>query len=259
MGLVSEGINDVRAFKLPAGVWADGESSELPRSALVQWTSRWIDKFYQVYVNGRFAGATTDTEQREMIVLAPSSFESSVRIEIFAVDAGEADVDFSCELADSRRDSGRVKISLLRSQQLPIDARAEIYSDGGSGQIDYQNDLTDGKMLVWPDRQDKAGFGLSRFGTSDFGRDWSSAVGFGGGCFGLGEFGADADAIEWVSEQLSAGEYKFGMKIIDGFGNESAAAETGGIVVLPGAKGAEGLEVLSFDEEENKLELQIQN
>jgi len=259
MGLVSEGIDNVRAFKLPIGIWADGESSELPRIALVQWKSSWIDKFYQVYVNGRFAGTTTDAEQREMIVQVPSSFESSVRIEVFAVDAQEADIDFSFELEDSRRDSGRVKISILRSQELPLDARAEIYGDCGSGQIDYQNDLTGGELLIWPSRQHKAGFGLSRFGTSDFGRGWSAAVGFGGGCFGLGEFGADADTIVWVSEQLSAGEYRFGVKIIDGFGKKSAAAETGGIVVLPAAKGAEGLEVLSFDEEENKLELKIRN
>ena len=259
MGLVSEGINDVRAFELPIGAWADGKCLTLPRVALVRWKSSWSDKFYQVYVNGRFSGTTTDAEQREMIVQVPSSFGSAVRMEVFAFDAQEADIDFSSELADSRRDSGRVRISLLRNQGLPVDARAEIYGDGSSGQIDYEDALNDEVLLIWPSWQDKAGFGLSSFGQSDFGRDWAAAVGFGTGCFGLGEFGADADAFEWVSEQLPAGEYKFAVKIIDGWGNKSGAVETGGVVVLPAAKGAEGLDVLSFNTEENKLELKVQN
>jgi hypothetical protein len=259
MGLVSEGINDVRAFELPLGIWADGKCMLMPRVALVRWKSSWIDKFYQVYVNGRFSVTTTDAEQREMIVQVPSSFGSAVRMEVFAVDAQEADIDFGSDLAASRRDSGRIRISLLRNQGLSVDVRAEIYGDGGGGQIDYKNALNDEALLIWPSLQDKAGFGLSRFGQSDFGRDWAAAIGFGAGCFGLGEFGADADVFEWISEQLPAGEYKFAVKIIDGRGNKSAAMETGGVIVLPAAKGAEGLDVLSFDTEENKLELKVQN
>ncbi len=54
---------------------------------------------HQVYVNGRFAGATIDAEQRQMIVQIPTSFESAVRIEVFAVPPKELHIDLSAEIA----------------------------------------------------------------------------------------------------------------------------------------------------------------
>ena len=221
----------------------------------MEWKSDWQDKFYQVYVNGRFAGATVDTEQRRMIVFLPSSFGSSVRIEVFAVDAAEADVDFGSELAKSRGQSGRVKIGLLRSQEMPAGAKAEIYFDNGSGQIDYDRPINDEPIPIWPVWQEKCGFGLSGFGEGDFGREWSAGVGFGAGLFGQGEFGVDAEMIEWVSPELAAGKYKFGIRIIDENGNVSEASETDEIIVLPAAKGVEDLQIVSF----NKLENNIRN
>ena len=215
------------------------------------------DMFYQVYVNGQYAGATADSQQRQMIVPVPSSFESAVRIEVFAVEAMQAHMDLSKELVSPPAGSGRVRISLLRSQNLPSDATAEIYFDNGTGIIDYSQPLSNRPIRLWPAWQDKAGFGMSRFGTGDFGYDSAAAVGFGKGCFGQGQFGLDADAIEWISPLLIAGVYKFGVKITDGAGNKSSACETEAITVIPAARPAEQVSISSFDKQTNELVLNI--
>lgn len=255
MGFVSSGIDKVRVFELPMGVWADGGVVAGPRVCLVRWRSSWADKLHQVYVNGRYAGTTVDCEQRQMVVQAPSCFERAVRVEVFAVEPNEADVDFGEELEGDEGDSGRVKLRLLRSQSLPAGARFEVYFDGGTGEVDYEQPIGTGR--VWGHRQDKAGFGLAGFGEGDFGYEWAGGVGFGRGGFGLGEFGVDADIIEWVSPALEAGVYKFGVRVIDERGNESAVSETEEVTVIPAARPANGLRVLSFSEETNEMAIGV--
>ena len=259
MKLISEGIENVRAFELPAGIWANGDCVGTPRTALVKWANKTNqgEMFYQVYVNGQYAGATVDNQQRQMIVPIPSSFESAVRIEVFTVEAAQAHTDFSKELVRAPAASGRVRISLLRSQNLPSDATAEIYFDNGTGVIDYSQPLSNRVIRIWPAWQDKAGFGMSRFGAGDFGYDSAAAVGFGKGSFGHGQFGLDADTIEWTSPLLMAGVYKFGVKITDGAGNKSSASETEPITIIPAAKPAEQVSISSFDKQTNELVLNI--
>jgi len=260
MGLISTGIEKVRAFELPAGIWADGECVEAPRLALVKWSAKanLSDMFYQVYVNGQYAGTTVDNQQRQMIVPIPTSLESAVRIEVFAVEAEQADIDFSNELINPPTTSERVRISLLRSQNLPSDATAEIYFDNGTGEVDYGTPLTNSPIRIWPAWQDKAGFGMGRFGVGDFGYESAAAVGFGKGSFGYGQFGLDADTIEWISPPLQAGVYKFGVKIIDGAGSQSSVSETEPITVIPAARPAERVSISSFDKQTNQLVLEIQ-
>jgi len=259
MGLISSGIEKVRAFELPASIWVDGECVEAPRVALVKWSSKanLSDKFYQVYVNGQYAGTTVDNQQRQMIVPIPTSLESAVHIEVFAVEAEQVDTDFHSELARLRANSGHVRISLLRSQNLPSDATAEIYFDNGTGEIDYDKPLSDSPIRIWPAWQDKAGFGMSRFGVGDFGYESAAAVGFGKGSFGHGQFGLDADMIEWISPPLWAGVYKFGVKVSDGAGNQSSASETEQITVIPAARPAERVSISSFDKQTNQLILSV--
>ena len=255
MGLISSGINGVRVFELPIGVWADGGVATGPRVCLVKWRSAWADKVHQVYVNGRYAGATVDCEQRQMIVQTPDCFDRAVRVEVFAVEPGEADVDFGDMVDGCEGDSGRVRLSLLRSQRLPACARFEVYFDGGSGEIDYENPIGGGQ--IWACLQDKAGFGLARLGEGDFGREWAGGVGFGRGGFGLGEFGVDADVIEWVSPVLEAGVYRFGVKIFNETGNESVASETGDVTVIPAARLAVELAARSFDKDTHVMVIGI--
>ncbi len=257
MGLISSGIEKVRVFELPSGIWEDGESVNVPRTVLVKWYSGLKDKLYHIYVNGKYAGMTVDSQQRQMIVQVPESFESGVRIEVFAVEPEEADIDFSDEVDLSTWQSGRVKLRLLRSQKLPVDSSVQIYFDNGTETIDYENPLSNLPLRIWSAWQDKAGFGMSEFGSVDFGFDSAAAVGFGKGSFGSEQFGADADVFEWISEQLSCGRYKFGIKVIDGAGNESSGIETGEITVIPGAMPAVGVDISSFDKMTNQLVLSI--
>lgn len=257
MGPVRTSIESVRAFELPSGIRADGSSVPTPGSALVKWRSGLQNLFYQVYVNGRFAGASIDSEQRQMVVPIPTSLESPVHIEVVGVEAEQAHADFSSELEQSQADSGRVRIVLLRSQSLPIGATAQVYFDNGTGQINYDDPLTGSPIQIWPARQDKAGFAMSGFGLGDFGYDSAAAVGFGRGGFGNGQFGLDADTIEWISPPLKGGIYKFGVRISDEFGNQSSAVETEPITVTPAARPADELRVMSFDNQTNRLLLEI--
>jgi len=259
MSLYSNDIDSVRAFDLPAGIRSDGQFLKEPHVALVKWRSTWSDKFHQVYVNGRYAGTTFDNEQRQLIIPIPTTSECPVRIEVFAVEPEYADTDFSSELDRPPVDSGRVSVTLLRSQNLPIDATAQIYFDNGTGQVDYENPITNTPIQIWPAWQDKAGFAMSRFGLGDFGWDSAAAAGFGKGSFGYGQFGLDADKIEWTSPILPRGTYKFGIKVRDASGRQSTSSETGSITVTPAARPAEGLSVFSFDKQTNQLVLNIEN
>lgn len=259
MSLISNGIELVRAYGLPAGIYTDGKASEAPRVALVKWKSTWSDKFHQVYVNGRYAGTTLDSQQRQMIIPIPTSLESAIRIEVFAVNAEDASIDFCHELVQSSINNGRVKFTLLRSQNLPIGATMDIYFDDGTGDIDYDHPLNDSPICIWPTWQDKAGFGMSQFGLIDFGYDSAAAIGFGKGYFGHGQFGLDADVIEWTSPSLPAGVYRFGIKVRDDSGLQSTSSETEPITVIPAPRPAEKIRVSSFDNETNQLVLEIEN
>jgi hypothetical protein len=104
MALISDGIDKVRAIKLAGGIRADGRSFATARFALVRWRSSWSEKFHQVYINARYGGTTVDSSQRQMVVPVPASEKTAVRIEVFAVEAGEAHIDFSGEAAFSKLD-----------------------------------------------------------------------------------------------------------------------------------------------------------
>ncbi|MBN1796730.1 MAG: hypothetical protein JW804_08655 [Sedimentisphaerales bacterium] len=254
--LISEGIEKIRVIELPAGFSTDGRYCPCYRVALVKFKSSWTDKLYQIYINGDFSGSTINLQQRQLVVPVPSSFETAVRIEVFAVQPEDAYVDFSGEFSGGYS-SGRVKLKLLRSQNLPPDSIIQIYFDNGGGIVDYENPLNDQPIPVWPNRYDKAGFGMCEFGNSDFGYDSAAAIGFGMGDFALGMNGLDADSIEWISEPLPKGTYKFAAIITDKNGKVSSAAETDSLNVIPSATPAEGLEVVSFNELNNELTLSI--
>jgi hypothetical protein len=257
MPFLREGIENVRAVFLPDAIAADGGRAAFSRTALVTWKSCLEDVLYQAYLNGCFAGATVDSQQRQLVIQIPSSFEAAVRVEVVAVEPTDAHLDFAHEIGYSAVCSARVKLTLLRSQTLPAAAVANIYFDNGTGGIDYSTPLNDAPIPLWPCWQDKAGFGLAQFGTGDFGYDAPAAIGFGKGVFGRGQFGLDADTIEWISPALPLGAYRFGVKVVDAQGNESLASETGPISIIPAARPASQLDVVTFDEQTNELTLSV--
>lgn len=257
MSFVREGIENIRVFALPDGVWADGRCATVFGTALVTWYSPHMGMFHQVYLNGRFAGTTLDAEQRQLAVQAPCSLESAVRVTVIAVMPADAHVDFAGDLERPAVCSGRVALTLLRSQTLPLGATANVYHDNGTGQLDYTRPLNSAPIPIWPCVQDKAGFGMSQFATADFGYDSAASVGFGKGALGRGQFGLDADAVEWLSPALPTGKYRFGVRITDACGNEGAAAETAQIAVMSPARPAVALDIAAFDQQTNELTLAV--
>ena len=257
MHFLRDGITSVRASSVPDGIAADGASTAFSHVALVSWRSSHAEMIHQVYMNGQFAGATVDPDQRQLVVHAPASLLSAVRVEVIAVEPEDAYADFSHELGQSPSDSGSVRLILLRNQDLPIGATANIYFDHGTGQIDYASALNGSPISMWPCLQDKAGFGTAQFGAGDFGYDSAAALGFGRGAFGRGQFGLDVDAIKWVSPPLPVGTYRFGVKITDSWGNESLASESEAIAVMPAARPAASLDIVTFDQQTNQLVLSV--
>ncbi len=255
MSFVHDAIDDVRVSALPDGVQADGRYAAVSMAALVTWRSSHAGMLHQVYLNGRFAGATLDAEQRRLVVQAPVSFHSAVRATVVAVAPADAHVDFANDLEQAVACSGRVRLTLLRDQTLPFGATANIYHDSGTGQIDYIQPVNSAPIPVWPCMQDKAGFGMAQFATDDFGYDSAASVGFGKGAFGHGQFGVDADLIEWISPAMPVGKYRFGVTITDASGNESSAGETAQITVVPAARPAVALDVATYDQQTNELAL----
>ena len=251
MGAISDGIDRVRVFALAAGVAVDGSAVHEPMHAMVVWRSSHADKLHQVYVNGRLAGVTHDCGERRLVIGLLSSWTAGLRVEVFAVPPGEAHADLGGSL-ESQQSQGRVEVGWLRRTGLPFGGAVRVYSNGGDGEIDYGPAASEA-IEVWPVWQDQGGFGMSRFGSSDFGYDGSAAVGFGCGLFGEGEFGFDADAMRWVSGELEDGVYRFGVKVADAFGNESGGLESGEVVVVRKAGGVGEIVIESYDKGSGEL------
>jgi hypothetical protein len=229
----SEGISKVRAFALSAG------------AAVVKWHSTSSDMLHQVYVNGRFAGATVEPMQRQLIVAIPLSVKTAVQIEVFAVEPEYSDIDYSA----GQSQSGRAKIEFPRTDNLPTGGNVDYYLE--------ENKLSNRSIRIQPEFADKGGFGLSSFAMSDFGYDGSAAMGLGKGNFGVGWFGFDCDMLCWQSGQLEAGRYKFDIKITDKLGNETdEQIETEEMAVIPPATPAKKLIIKSFDKQSGKLILE---
>jgi hypothetical protein len=257
MSFRREGIYSVRAVVLPDGIAPDGAHAAVSRAALVTWCSSNEGMLHQVYVNGQVGGVTLDAQQRQLVVHAPSSFQTAVRVEVIAVKPKDAHEDFACQLERPASGCGRVKLVLLRSQTLPAEARANFYFDNGTGEIDYMQPLNACPIPLWPCPQDKAGFGTARFGTGDFSYDSAASVGFGKGNFGRGQFGLDADTLTWISPVLPLGRYRFGVKVVDRRRNESSASETQTISVIPAARPAVKLNIVAFDPQTNRLTMSV--
>ena len=256
MYLTSDGIDRVRANVIGGGITGDGNNIGESLNVIVSWRDVHFDTLYQVYINGLLCGFTDDVKQRRMSLGYRSGWQSVIRIEVFAVEPQYATFDFSDEL-EPYDGGGRVKLSFARRISLPYSGSFYVYGNEGASQIDYDMPLSE-RVPLWGACHDKAGFGLCRFGESDFGWDGSAAVGFGRGAFGKGEFGFDADVVEWTSGELPAGVYSFAVKIADSMGNLGTGASfVSDVVVIPAARAGEVLEVDSFDSDENLLLLKI--
>jgi len=206
-------------------------------------------------VNGVYSGSKADKLARQMVVQVPANERTPARIEVFAVEPEDVYEDFSFEqeLSGFR---GRVKLKMIRSQSLELGSKVEIFCDSGIGDLVYNDSCRVCSFDVWSGFTVKAGYGLSKFGMDDFGFEWSAGAGFGASDFGCGEHGIDGDIVEWVSEPLEKGVYKFGVRVVGKMGVVSSVDETE-VKVFPGACGAESLEVEHYDKYASELILRI--
>ncbi len=161
----------------------------------------------------------TSESGRLIDVFVPRSFAAPVVIEL--VPFGGMQV-----WGTQENYTKRVRILIVREMGAAYRGRVRIFSNGGTGDIDYTQPLDTEPMNLWNAWQDKSGWGMSDFGRSDFGFDSASTPGFGRGRFGFGEHGYDAFAFDWISRELTAGTYKFGIEITNSHGQTSRIETT---------------------------------
>jgi hypothetical protein len=253
MAFSTTNIDKVRAMAFPAGMLSDGELVSLSGLVLVSWRSSETDKLFQVYVNGRWAGTTSHPQQRMLLV----EYEHihTAAIEIIAVEPAEKDTDYSNELSGFVGDACHAILSWPKRGVLPLGGKANVYWDGGNGQIDYGEPLA--TWDIWCGQADKWGWGLDAYGKGDFGYSGTGAIGCGRGSFGWGEFGFDAELQEYQSESLAAGTYKFAVRLSDRLGNlDEGEVDVVTISVDPLPE-APGVTIASYDEESDDLVLNI--
>lgn len=243
--MMSEGIDRVRVFGLANGIAGDGGGADEPSNVLVKWRSEHTDKVHRVYVNGVFAGATSNGLERMLVVSVPVLWSSGLRVEVFAADIGER-----CGEIDSGGQAGRVEVGWQRRMGLPTGGMAEVWCGGAK--------VSQEEIALWGAWQDKGGWGMCWFGVSDFGYDGSAAVGFGEGLFGEGEFGFDSDEIVWVSDVVETGEYAYEVKARDAAGNEDGGVGSSNVVVVRKPVGVDGIAVESYDKGTGSLVIGVE-
>ena len=97
---------------------------------------------------------------------------------------------------------------------------AMLHSNSGSGDIDWDNPVTNQRYPLYPNGAGFLGFGYAPFGKFAFGSGHSSgAVGFGLLPFGKGPFGHASCVIEANQLITECGDYKYGFACYDKAGN----------------------------------------
>ena len=254
MGFSTANINKVRAMVFPAGMLSNGVVVWLPGAVLVSWHSSETDKLFQVYVDGQLAGATLHVQQRMLLVRYAHTHTAA--IEVVAVEAEGRDVDYSEQLVGfTDADGSHAVLSWPKRGSLPLDSKANIYWNCGSGEVDYNEPLA--IQNIWSGLAEKWGWGLDTFGNGDFGYSGTGAVGFGCGSFGLGELGFDAQMGRFQSGSLMVGTYKFAVRISDGLDN----LDDGGVDILTVSvdplPAAASVSIDSYDKQSDELVLNI--
>ena len=186
------------------------------RELLVAWTSTAPDgTIFQVYADKRLAWAGTD---RRIFLPWP---RERIEIQVGAVAAGEAGVDFSGSLSDVEPPD-RVTLSWLGGSYLGDVAGFRVYqSAAAGGSVDYS-----------------APVGFLPLTTAS-----AEATGYGCGGYGSGGYGLAASSYEWTSARLGSGVWSFAVAPVDPAGNEgtpSTGSRTVSAAPRPPAPDAQG-------------------
>ncbi len=97
---------------------------------------------------------------------------------------------------------------------------AQLHSNGGSGEIDWNTPVDTTRYDLFPDGAGLHGFGHGPFGSFPFGHAWADRVrGFGHLPFGDFPFGSGCVQIEATHRVTQCGAYKYGLACYDESGN----------------------------------------
>jgi hypothetical protein len=256
MAFGTTNIEQVKAMSVPAGQRPKGGVVAQAGVMLVSWRSGETDKLFQVYVNGRLMGASAHRQQRALLVEYDHTHPAV--IEVVWVRAQDRYVDYARQLNGfTEKDGVHAVVSLPRRGTMELGSRAKLFWDAGTGVMDYSQPLM--VQEVWPEPEDKWGWGQDGFGRGDFGYSSTAAPGWGRGSFGEGEFGFDADKLVFESEALPRGTYQFAVRLTDAQGNAAEGeAEIVTVSIDPVPEGP-GLAIESYDSGSNELVLNIKS
>jgi hypothetical protein len=252
MGPFIEKISDVKVYRVIAGTGENGQTVYEPFSLLVRWRSGYVGKCYQIYINGKMVKKITDSKQRNAVVTYSCLHVTAAKVSVCAVEPKDVNVDYSREFMNLES-TGQVHISWARGLYLPYKGKAEVFSNDGIGNISYDSPEHKFAIPLWPIWQDQSGWGMSKFGKSDFGYDSSAAAGFGQGAFGFGEHGFDAVKQKWSSGRLKKGKYKYSIQVYDANGCTARSTETDEIVVTALPEPCEKLVIEDYDKTQNEI------
>lgn len=174
---------------------------------VVEWASTApAESWYQVYVDGSLAwwGPSTVAE-----IPTP---QAAARIDVGAVGAGEAEVDFSASII-SASPPDSASLSWLGGRYLAPDlAGFRVYGEPSPGAgVDYSTPVADLSAYVGGVHTD----------------------GWGMGGWGSGGWGSIASRYGWTSRPLASGTWTFAVRPYDDAGNEGPPMTTTVAVVAP--------------------------
>ena len=221
-------------------ILSDGQTGQIAPAAVVRWSvpPQLAGRLAQVYVDGQLSAASSDPAQCELVVpLAIDPIRPAFRAQVVLVQSGEWGTDFS-SLLGSPPAGGRALLRWPQVNNVQRGATVNVFSNGGSGEIDWTAPLNLVPIEWFPDGIGQWGFGLSPFGgggAGGFGFDMNDQgpPGFGLGVFGGGQFGLDAPWAAWLSDPLTAGTHCFAVVACDELGNAAAPSPTAEAMIVP--------------------------
>ena len=198
----------------------------MPSSAgtyIFRWTDDYTGKLYQLYINGKLANETRQVSAgKNLTGQAVGKFSW----QILAIDPASAGTDYS-DYLDVVIGS-RVKLKWpRRSTDLEYFGYVNVFWDAGVGTIITTSSINRQPIMNFPPGAGCWGHGLGPHGYEAHGYE-GEGIGHGYEAHGIGGHGFGCDYVEFVTEAMPPGEYKFRCVVYDVAGNATnpAADET---------------------------------
>lgn len=164
-------------------------------------------------------------------------------------------MNFPAEILSGIPAWSRAIVSWPMEQSVPLGATYDVYSDSGTGTIDFTAPVNADPIDAWPANSSKAGLGLGALGTL--------ALGFGGGGYGLGlgalgmgPLGIGTALASFTTPLMPDSQVLFAVLARDAAGNELASTTTIASVTLAGTpRPPTNLTVQSYDAAGDRLVL----